>query len=444
MCAIAANALFTALGRRGTTRQLARTIVICVISALLLLPAVVWYDLRFTVKQAVLSTLEIDVLLGYVAMCGWVLPLGMTTSYLLLSKLRNSVTATGIPRQKRAVETEELHPPRYQPGVISPFVFGEEVPWGWLEYRKGNFQGQRLELKREVLTIGRDENCDIWLDDEMASRHHAELAWDVGRVCLTDCGSLNGVLLNSRRVHGTVLLSPNDILEIGSQRFTFILADRTESNTDQFDPLTKHIWRSTTDLQIDDAAQPISDVVPATQAPVAQEPEPPVVPRRASTQVPTLPGELGRQQWMGTEELDSPAFSSAKLSGTLVISDGVMAGASFLLDRPIVTLGRDAACEVSIDDASLSRHHVQFLCQSDGDYIQDMGSRNGTKVNGELVLSPRLLQPGDALRVGNITIEYVSIQTARTTPLPPTITPPPTSRLLSGPTPLKLPSRQKE
>ncbi len=55
MVAIAINTLYTSLRRRGTTRQLTGAIVTCVISALLLLPAFVWYNARFNAEQAQLA-----------------------------------------------------------------------------------------------------------------------------------------------------------------------------------------------------------------------------------------------------------------------------------------------------------------------------------------------------------------------------------------------------
>src|SRR2546425_2236188 len=178
MFAIAVNTLYTTLRRRGTTRQLAGAIVTCVISALLLLPAIVWYNARFNIEQATISVAEVEVALVYVALFGWFLPLSVTVSYCLFSLPRTSTTALHIPRQKRTRTTRAntataLNPPRHQPGVAAPFVFGEDTPWGWLVYRGGRFQGQRLALKRTVVTIGRGEDNDIWLDDDMASRNHA-------------------------------------------------------------------------------------------------------------------------------------------------------------------------------------------------------------------------------------------------------------------------------
>ncbi len=256
MLATATNALYSTLRRRGTTRQLARAIVVCALSAVLLLPAIIWFDMRFNVKQALLPGLEVGIILGYVAVCGWVLPLATTVSFCLFS-LQRSVTASlhlpqvQKPRSPSLATTPTLDLPRYQQGVQAPFIFSEDTPWGWLEYRSGNFQGQRLALKRAVATLGRDEGCDIWLDDEMASRHHAELAWHEGSVYLTDCESLNGLQLNGRRVHGSTQLNTGDQIEIGALRFAFILAEPKDALNDLYDPLTNHTWRSTQELSPD-------------------------------------------------------------------------------------------------------------------------------------------------------------------------------------------------
>src|SRR6266853_6335566 len=63
MFAIAVNALYTTLRKRGTTRQLAGAIVTCVFSALLLLPAVVWFNARFGTLQGSLTFTEVTVAL---------------------------------------------------------------------------------------------------------------------------------------------------------------------------------------------------------------------------------------------------------------------------------------------------------------------------------------------------------------------------------------------
>lgn len=263
MCAIAAIALYTTLRRRGTTRQLAGAIVTCVVSALLLLPAIVWYNVRFSAE---LSVTEVALMLIYVALWGLCVPLGVTAAYCLFAQPRTSTTSVHIPRQQRRTQanpaTVALAPPRHLPGIIAPYVYSEDSPWGWLLYRAGRFQGQRLALKRAVVTIGRGEDNDIWLDDDLASRHHAELAWDQGRIYITDCDSLNGVLLGGQRIHGTALIEQDSLLEIGTHRFLFEKASPPIIN-DQEDPLSHHVWHSSPDLTISEtklpATQPLED-----------------------------------------------------------------------------------------------------------------------------------------------------------------------------------------
>jgi pSer/pThr/pTyr-binding forkhead associated (FHA) protein len=403
--AIGANALNISLRRRGTTRQLSGVIIICLLSALFLLLAIIWFTLHFNGKQAPLSSLEIAGLLGYVILCGWLLPMGATLAYYLFAQPRAATQSSGHAQQNT------LNPPRYQPGVESPFVFSNDRPWGWLEYRNGNFQGQRLALKRVVATLGRDENCDIWLDDDMASRYHAELAWDAGRVCLTDNGSLNGLMLNGHRIHGNVQVASNDVIEIGSHQFAVILVDSNVAQVEQDDdPLLKHTWRSTLDLQ--SKVMPIAHTEPAN---------PSVQPVR----VPETQGhEAARPDQAGD------------LVRMLLICDGELLGMRILLHGPVITLGRGPECDFVINDSSISRQHVQFLRQADGDYVQDLGSLHGSLLNNEPLHGLRLLQIGDIICVGNIHLEYVLPQANPLTPVPP-----PFARQASGPTPLRLPSR---
>ena len=68
------------------------------------------------------------------------------------------------------------------------------------------------------------------------------------------------------------------------------------------------------------------------------------------------------------------------------------------------TVGRDSTCCVSLDHPSVSRCHCQFLLGPDESLqIRDMGSLNGTYVNGEKIKSIRTVLPGDNIQVGSTT-----------------------------------------
>ncbi|MGZ3621638.1 MAG: FHA domain-containing protein [Ktedonobacteraceae bacterium] len=463
MFAIAVNALYTTLRKRGTTRQLAGAIVACVMCALLLLPAIIWYETRFSSTQATISVVEITLLLAFVALCGWVLPLSVTTVYCLFTQPRDSNTSVRLPRQqnyrKRTTRGNavgrEVSLPKRQPGVLAPFVFGEDNPWGWLEHRSGRFQGQKLALNRAVVSIGREEDNDIWLDDETSSRYHAELVWDNGQVYITDCNSLNGVLLNGRRIRGTLVVKNGDLVEIGSHRFIFEVAERPIPLAEQDDPLMHHVRRLSISLETgfpDNGRRLASASAPPTR-PMDQETpfeldsvdlDHPV------SQLPlTIPGEFNIEASYPDMLHDAKGFNpitppieSERSASLCTICNGEMAGRSFLLDRSVLIIGSSAECNVIIQDASVASQHARFLYQSDGDYIQDFSGQNATGVNGVQLQGALLLRKGDIISLGNIRLEYTFIQEAPTSSLPP-VSMPVSAFPTAGPGPLRLPSKPK-
>ncbi len=441
------SALYTTLRRRGTTRQLAGVIVTCAISALLLLPALFWYNMRFTPAQMTLPDAEIEVALVYVALWGWLLPLSITVAYCLFTHPRTTTSSIPVPRQRRTTRLNEATAqriPHSMPGIPAPFVYSEETPWGWLEHRGGNFKGQRLALKRAIVTIGREENNDIWLlDDDLVSRNHAELAWDNGTIYITDCDSMNGVLLNDKRIRGFACIESGAFLEIGKHRFLFEIAQQTEVNGEQDDPLLRHVWHSA-NSNVYAATRPLEDsernnlafpTANATSNPDTQLPQPPE----------SMPGEPLPALFQDTAELDhvTPHPQPTGVGGAFIIRNGPLTGQSFLLDRPVISIGRGIECDIVINDISISRYHAQVSRQANGNFVQDLDSRNGTTVNDQPLLAPHPLQPGDIVCFGSIQLEYTPIQTARTTPIPMIITPQPSPRLMSGPIPLRLPSKHR-
>jgi pSer/pThr/pTyr-binding forkhead associated (FHA) protein len=248
MLAIAANALYTTVYKRGTTRQLAWAIVLAVLCVLLLLPTRLWYNLRFHVGQATLSPWEIGLVLVYVAVCGWILPFGVTAAYCLFASPRDSNTAGHLQGLRKRITRARttavnLTIPSHQPGVEAPFVYNADAPWGWLEYRNGNFLGQELALKRSIISIGREENNEVWLDDDTISRYHAELVWENGRVYVRDNQSLNGILLNGRRLRSSVQVADGDELGIGIHRFLLKYAQRPSALDGLSDPLLPQVRR---------------------------------------------------------------------------------------------------------------------------------------------------------------------------------------------------------
>ncbi len=468
MLAITANALFTAWRKRGTTRQLALAIVSCVCSALLLLPALLWYNLRLSQAQGSIGVLEVACALLYVALCGCVAPLGITTAYCLLTQPRDSNTWARIPRHRtkrttkgNAAVANSVRLPHRQPGVPAPFVYSEDTPWGWLEYRSGRFQGQKLDLKRALISIGREEDNEIWLDDDTSSRYHAELAWQDGQAYITDCDSLNGVLLNGRRIRGTLPIKSDDLLEIGSHRFLFELVQAPLALNERDDPLLRRATSALEPAERDDtyrksASASAFPTRPLDEKPFSDEDSfkfPSMFPQKPpSTFSEADPRSDGMPVWMQAfkpdpvtppplpplPELPAPAVLSPVSSSLCIIRNGVMAGRNFLLDRAVFTVGRSTDCDMMLDDVSLAIEHAQFSHQADGDYVYGPG----ILVNNVPLQAPQLLQKGDIIGLGELQLEYTIVQEAHTAPMPqPSM--PSLSRPISGPVPLRLPSKPK-
>jgi len=92
---------------------------------------------------------------------------------------------------------------------------------------------------------------------------------------------------------------------------------------------------------------------------------------------------------------------------TLVVTDGPNVGKVYPLQGMICTMGRSADNTVVFDSSRVSRHHVQIRLLPTGTMIEDLGSTNGTWVNGRRLAEPRTLSHGDQIRIADyITLEY--------------------------------------
>jgi hypothetical protein len=86
--------------------------------------------------------------------------------------------------------------------------------------RKGPEVGERFYLDRPRLTVGRDPESGIFLNDITVSREHAVLTLAAGEVTIEDVGSLNGVYINGASVTRTVL-ADGDSVQVGRFQMMF-------------------------------------------------------------------------------------------------------------------------------------------------------------------------------------------------------------------------------
>ena len=80
-----------------------------------------------------------------------------------------------------------------------------------------------------------------------------------------------------------------------------------------------------------------------------------------------------------------------------------------VLDRPALTIGRSAACEVKLSSALVSRRHARLTLTNLGVTVEDLGSRNGVYVNSVRVIGSARLKPGDRLAVGDELLVFAEL-----------------------------------
>jgi pSer/pThr/pTyr-binding forkhead associated (FHA) protein len=85
------------------------------------------------------------------------------------------------------------------------------------------------------------------------------------------------------------------------------------------------------------------------------------------------------------------------------VASGFYEGLNWPLDRPSTVIGRGRSADMVLNEATISRAHALFGLEDQRPFVQDLGSTNGTLVNGERA-ERRLLEDGDELRMGRLVL----------------------------------------
>jgi pSer/pThr/pTyr-binding forkhead associated (FHA) protein len=210
------------------------------------------------------------------------------------------------------------------------------------------------------LTLGRDPDSHVVLASEGMSRAHAVIAPGLLGYALRD-KSVNGVWINGARVEESHVLGQGDVVRCGLEEFRF------EADEASFEPA----GRATEDASLPTAA-------PA--APVAR-PQPP------------------------------------RLLATLeVLSEGPTQGQRYRLDRPTIQLGRGPHNDIRLDNDSVSGTHASLVQRGGRWLLLDLGSRNGSRVDGELVREQCELPSACEVQLGALRLLFRAINAGEQRP----------------------------
>jgi DNA-binding response OmpR family regulator len=100
----------------------------------------------------------------------------------------------------------------------------------------------------------------------------------------------------------------------------------------------------------------------------------------------------------------------------LVASEGDLRGKRWVLDTDEFLIGRDSTCDLCVPDRQISRYHARIRRIEAGYSIEDLGSKNGTHLNGINLEKAEYLQDGDEIQVA-LAVKLIFVGSEATVPL---------------------------
>ena len=94
----------------------------------------------------------------------------------------------------------------------------------------------------------------------------------------------------------------------------------------------------------------------------------------------------------------------------LVVVEGPAAGAKVSIEKRPITIGRASICDLTLEDDFISSRHLRVSMQSNGYVVEDLGSTNGTWVEGERLSEPVLIKPGVRIKMGRSTLTIRKVE----------------------------------
>jgi pSer/pThr/pTyr-binding forkhead associated (FHA) protein len=88
----------------------------------------------------------------------------------------------------------------------------------------------------------------------------------------------------------------------------------------------------------------------------------------------------------------------------LILKSGPNAGTEYALEKDEVILGRDAKSDVVINDAEVSRRHARLIRNGEDYFYEDLGSTNGSFIQGARLSTMTLLKPGMTINIGETVV----------------------------------------
>ena len=99
-------------------------------------------------------------------------------------------------------------------------------------------------------------------------------------------------------------------------------------------------------------------------------------------------------------------WRGVNLMAVLEVVKGLTPGRKFLVEGQHAVLGRHPDCDVVLDVAAVSRHHAKIIHETGRYFLEDLGSRNGTFINGQMIHGRAALQEGDQVGICDLAFHF--------------------------------------
>jgi pSer/pThr/pTyr-binding forkhead associated (FHA) protein len=216
--------------------------------------------------------------------------------------------------------------------------------------------GREYRIAVVPFVLGRDASAEVVIASPDASRRHAEVVRRPDGDVLVDL-STNGTFVNGVRVTGRRELKPLDVIRIGAEEFRYY-----------------------------PAPEPIPSGMPPAGAEFRLSDTLIGLPRRPPT--------------------PAPGPTATRPLATMLVKSGSLKGTRLAVRSPVVNIGRAEHNDVRLPDPSISSTHVKLQLREGVWTLADLGSTNGTKVDGEPVADETPLSPGAMVTLGDVNLSF--------------------------------------
>lgn len=235
-------------------------------------------------------------------------------------------------------------------------------------------------LHKPRTTVGRDPSNDIVLTDTDVSRWHALLIVDDGRLSIRDVGATNGLFVNNARIHERQSLEVGHLLIIGSNLF---VVDRDQQRHDAFDQTV---------------VLPSGEMTGDGTVRETRDEDDPSSPENA----------FGKTVVRNKFDLLENAFEKKKQVARfprLVVSGADGLEQCYVLATPVFRIGRGAHNHLRLPDPTVSANHAELRVGPTENVLVDLGSNNGTRVDGKAI-DRHVLRDGDVIDLPGARLVY--------------------------------------